>query len=54
MWTIPGLVGLVLMLIASAETNSGNQQSLKSETTLAVEFDDSEMLQEVNSIQICK
>ena len=53
MWTMPCLIGLLLMLLASAETNtSGNQQSLKSETTLAVEFDDSEMLQEVNSIQI--
>ena len=52
MWTIPGLVGLVLMLIASAETNGGNQQSLRFETDL--KFDDTEMLQEVNSIQICK
>ena len=51
MWTIPGLVGLVLMLIASAETNGGNQQSLRFETDL--KFDDTEMLQEVNSIQIC-
>ena len=40
MWTIPGLVGLVLMLIASAETNGGNQQSLRFETDL--KFDDTE------------
>ena len=52
MWTIPGLVGLVLMLIASTETNGGNQQSLRFETDL--KFDDTEMLQEVNSIQISK
>ena len=48
MWTIPGLVGLVLMLIVSAEPNGGNQQSLRFETDL--KFDDSEIIQEVNYI----
>ena len=50
MWTIPGLViGLVLMLLASAETNGGNQQSPTSDTALRVEFNDAKMLQEVNT-----
>ena len=52
MWTLTLLTGLVLMLTASAETPGENQQSLRLETDL--QFDDTEMLQEVNSIQICK
>ena len=53
MWTIPGLViGLVLMLLASAETNGGNQQSPTSDTALQVEFNDAKMLQEVNTGKI--
>ena len=55
--TISGLIGLGLMLFASAESNGGKQPSLNSETALtalSVEFKDTETLQEVNIIQIHK
>ena len=51
--TISGLIGLGLMLFASAESNGGKQASLNSGralTALSVEFKDTEMLQEVNII----
>ena len=55
--TISGLIGLGLMLFASAESNGGKQPSLNSGralTALSVEFKDTETLQEVNIIQIHK
>ena len=48
MWTKPGLVGLVLMLLASVETKSGQEQSIPSDNGLRIEFNDAEKLQEVN------
>ena len=55
--TISGLIGLGLMLFASAESNGGKQPSLNSGralSALSVEFKDTETLQEVNIIQIHK
>ena len=49
MWTIPGLLGLVLMLLASAEANSSLQQYFNSDTALRQEFNNTEQLQEVNT-----
>ena len=49
MWTIPGLLGLVLMLLASAETKSRKLQSLTSDTAARIEFNNTEILQEVNT-----
>ena len=46
MWTIPGLLGLVLMLLASVEANSSLQQY----TALRQEFNNTEQLQEVNTV----
>ena len=48
MWTKPGLVGLVLMLLASVETKSGQEQSIPSDNGLRIEFKDTEKHQEVN------
>ena len=48
MWTKTGLVGLVLMLLASVETKSGQEQSIPSDNGLRIEFKDTEKLQEVN------
>ena len=48
MWTIPGLLGLVLMLLASAETKSRKLQSLTSDTAARI-FNNTEILQEVNT-----
>ena len=48
MRNIPGLLGLVLMLLASAETKSGQQQSFQSDNGLRIEFNNTEKLQEVN------
>ena len=48
MSNIPGLLGLVLMLLALAETKSGQQQSFQSDNGLRVEFNNTEKLQEVN------
>ena len=48
MRNIPGLLGLVLMLLALAETNSGQQQSFNSDNGLRIEFNNTEKLQEVN------
>ena len=49
MWTIPGLLGLVLMLLASAEANSRLQQYITSDTALRQGFNNTEQLQEVNT-----
>ena len=49
MKTIPGVIGLVLMLLASMEANGKKKESLTAETALRVEFKETEtMLQEVN------
>ena len=48
MRNIPGLLGLVLMLLALAETKSEHQQSFNSDNGLRIEFDNTEKLQEVN------
>ena len=48
MWTKPGLVGLVLMLLASVETKSNKEQSLETNNGLRIEFNNPEELQEVN------
>ena len=49
MKTMPGIIGLLLMLLASMEANGRNKQSLTAETDLRVEFNETEtMLQEVN------
>ena len=48
MWTTPSLVGLVLMLLALAETKSEQQQSFNSDNGLRIEFNNTEKLQEVN------
>ena len=48
MWTIPNLLGLVLMLLASVETKSRKKQSFPSENGLRIEFNNTEKLQEVN------
>ena len=48
MSNIPGLLGLVLMLLVSAETKSGQQQSFQSDNGLRIEFNNTEKLQEVN------
>ena len=51
MWTTSGLLGLVLMLLASAETKSRQQQSLTSDTAVRIELNSTEKLQdqEVNT-----
>ena len=49
MWTTSGILGLILMLLASAEKNGRKQPSLTPNTALRVAFNNSEMLQEVNS-----
>ena len=50
MWTIPGLLGLVMLLLAlAAETKSKKQQYLNSDTDLRIEFNNMERLQEVNT-----
>ena len=51
MRNIPGLLGLVLMLLAFVETKSGQQQSFNSDNGLRIEFNNTEKLQEVN---ICR
>ena len=49
MKTMPGIIGLLLMLLASMEANGRNKQSLTAETDLRVEFNETETtLQEVN------
>ena len=48
MRNIPGLLGLVLMLLALAETKSEQQQSFNSDNGLRIEFNNTEKLQEVN------
>ena len=48
MWTTTGLVGLVLMLLASVETKSNKEQSLETNNGLRIEFNNPEELQEVN------
>ena len=48
MSNIPGLLGLVLMLLVSAETKSGQQQSFQSDNGLRIEINNTEKLQEVN------
>ena len=48
MWTIPGLLGLVLMLLASAEASSILQQYFASDTALRPEINDTEQLLAVN------
>ena len=48
MWTIPGLLGLVLMLLASAEASSSLQQYFTSDTALRPEVNDTEQLLAVN------
>ena len=48
MRNIPGLLGLVLMLLALVETKSGQQQSFNSDNGLRIEFNNTEKLQEVN------
>ena len=49
MKTIPGIIGLVLMLLASMVANGKKKQSLTAETALRVEFNETETtLQEVN------
>ena len=49
MRTIPGIIGLVLILLASMEVNGKKKQSLPAETALRVQFNETEtMLQEVN------
>ena len=49
MKTMPGIIGLLLMLLASMEANGRNKQSLTAETDLRVEFNETEItLQEVN------
>ena len=48
MSNIPGLLGLVLMLLALAETKSRQQQSFQSDNGLRIEFNNTEKLQEVN------
>ena len=49
MWTIPGLLGLVLMLLASAEASSSLQQYFTSDTALRQEFNNTEQFQKVNN-----
>ena len=51
MWTTSGLLGLVLMLLASAETKSRKLQSLTSDTAVRIEYNNMEKLQdqEVNT-----
>ena len=48
-WTISCLLGLVLMLLASAEAKSGLQQYFTSDTALRQEFNNTEQLQEVRT-----
>ena len=49
MKTILGIIGLVLMLLASMEANDKKMESLTAETALRVKFNETEtMLQEVN------
>ena len=48
MRNIPGLLGLVLMLLALMETKSGQQQSFNSDNGLRIEFNNTEKLREVN------
>ena len=48
MRNIPGLLGLVLMLLALAETKSEHQQSFNSDNGLRIEIDNTEKLHEVN------
>ena len=48
MWTTLGLVGLVLMLMASEATNSQNLQKRTSHTSRRVEYNNTQMLLKVN------
>ena len=48
MRTNPGLLGFVLMLLASVETKSNKEQSLETNNGLRIEFNNPEELQEVN------
>ena len=48
MWTTLGLVGLVLMLMASEATNSQNLQTRTSNTSLRVEYNNTQMLLKVS------
>ena len=50
MWTIlPGLLGLVLMLLASAEASSSLPQYFTSDTALRQEVNNTEQLLVVNT-----
>ena len=48
MRNIPGLLGLVLMLLALAGTKSEQQQYFNSDNGLRIKFNNTEKLQEVN------
>ena len=48
MRTKPGLLGFVLMLLASVETKSRQQKSSHSDNALGIEFNNAEKLQGVN------
>ena len=48
MWTTLGLVGLVLMLMASEATNSQNLQMRTSHTSRRGEYNNTQMLLKVN------